>query len=64
MSHLKLVRPEGPKPPRQKGGPRHAASVLTPEEQRQARAALRNLRDSFGTLACLSNAMGVPYATL
>ncbi len=63
MSHLKLVGQDPPKPARRKGE-RHEASVLTPAEQKRARAALRNLRDSFGTLACLADAMQVPYATL
>jgi len=64
VSHLRIVKPEGPKPPRRKGGPRHETTVLTPEEQRKVRQAIRNLRDAFGTWACLADAMGMPVKSL
>jgi ABC-type polysaccharide/polyol phosphate transport system ATPase subunit len=38
--------------------------VLTPEEQRKVRQAIRNLRDAFGTWACLADAMGMPVKSL
>ena len=61
---LRLVTPEGPKPPRQKGGPRHETLVFTPEEQRKLRQAIRNLKDAFGTWACPADAMGMPVKSL
>ena len=61
---LHLVKPEGPKPARPKGAPRHEASVLTPEEERKARQAIRNLKNAFGTWACLAKAMGMPEKSL
>jgi hypothetical protein len=64
MSHLKLVGQDPPKPARRKGMPRHEASVLTPEEERKARQAIRNLKDHFGTWACLAEAMGMPVKSL
>jgi hypothetical protein len=60
---LKLVRDEPTKPPRRKAR-RHDADVLTADEQRQARQALRNLRDAFGCYGALAKAMGVPYNTV
>ena len=64
MSHLKLVGQDPPKPARRKGMPRHEASVLTPEEERKARQAIRNPKDHFGTWACLAEAMGMPVKSL
>jgi hypothetical protein len=64
MSHLRIVKPEGLKPARQNGGPRHEALVFTPEEQRKLRQAIRNLKDAFGTWACLAEAMGMPVGSL
>jgi hypothetical protein len=61
---LRLVAPEGTKPSRKKGDPRHEACVLTPDEQRKARQAIRNLKDAFGTWACLADAMGMPVKSL
>jgi hypothetical protein len=61
---LRLVKPEGTKPPRKKGGPRHEAIVLSPDEQRKARQAIRNLKDAFGSWACLADAMGMPVKSL
>ena len=63
MSHLKLVGSEPPKS-RRKGAPRHEARVLTPEEERKARQAIRNLKDAFGTWACLADAMAMPEKSL
>jgi hypothetical protein len=60
MSHLKLVGQDPPKTTRRKGGPRHEASVLTPEEERKARQAIRNIKDRCGTWACLADMMGLP----
>jgi hypothetical protein len=59
---LRLVGKDPPK--RQKGGPRHETIVLSPDEQRKARQALRNLKDHFGTWACLADAMGMPEKSL
>jgi len=61
---LRLVKPEGPKPPKSKGGPRHESTVLSADEQRKARQAIRNLKDAFGTWACLAEAMGMPAKSL
>jgi hypothetical protein len=54
---LRLVGKDPPK--KQTGGPRHESIVLSPDEQRKARQALRNLKDHFGTWACLADAMGM-----
>ncbi|HZF54858.1 MAG TPA: transcriptional regulator [Polyangiaceae bacterium] len=59
---LRLVGKDPPK--RQKGGPRHETVVLSPDEQRKARQALRNLKDHFGTWACLADAMGMRTKSL
>jgi hypothetical protein len=48
---LRLVGKDPPK--RQKDGPRHETIVLSPDEQRKARQALRNLKDHFGTCSAL-----------
>jgi len=55
MSHLRLVKPEGPKPPRkkyQRGDP-----TFTPDESDRIRAALRHARTLFGTWPCLAAAL-------
>ena len=62
--HLRLVGDEPPKRKRRKGDLRHESTVLTADEQKRARQALRNLRDAFGTWACLAEAMGLPTKTL
>ena len=59
---LRLVGKDPPK--KQKGGPGHETIVLSPDEQRKARQALRNLKDHFGTWACLADAMGLPVKSL
>ena len=59
---LRLVGKHPPK--KAKGGPRHETIVLSPDEQRKARQAIRNLKDHFGTWACLAEAMGLPVKSL
>ena len=61
VSHLRIVRdePPGPRPKRP-----HVNHVLTPAEQAQARAALKGLRNSFGSWARLAAAMDVGITTL
>ncbi|MCK6593195.1 MAG: transcriptional regulator [Polyangiaceae bacterium] len=61
---LRLVKPEGPKPPRQKGSRPHQSLAFTPEEQRKLRQAIRNLKDAFGTWACLADALAMPVKSL
>lgn len=63
---LRLVKPGGPKPPKppRRGGKTHSSSVFTPEEKTRMRQAFRNLRDAFGTWACMARAMDVPDVTL
>jgi hypothetical protein len=58
---LRLVRPEAPKPPRRKG---ERKPLLSPEEERRFRQAMRNLRDAFGTWGCLADAMGANEGTI
>lgn len=54
MSHLKIVKDEPPKPrPKRQRSP-----LLTPDEEKRFRQAMKNLRDAFGTWACLAAAMG------
>ncbi|NUQ73372.1 MAG: hypothetical protein HUU21_07440 [Polyangiaceae bacterium] len=38
--------------------------MLTPDEERRARQALRNLKDAFGTWACLAEVMGMNHKAL
>ncbi|HZF48698.1 MAG TPA: hypothetical protein VE093_08620 [Polyangiaceae bacterium] len=64
MSHLRIVGQDPPKPARRKGMPRHEGSVLTPEEERRARQAIRNIKDRCGTWACLADMMGMPVKSL
>ena len=52
--HLKLVRPDAPKPPK---APHRRGPTFTPEEQARLRAALKNARPLLGTWACLADAM-------
>jgi hypothetical protein len=51
---LKLVRDEPTKPARRKG---ERKPVLTPDEERQFRQSLRNVRDAFGSPGALVAAM-------
>lgn len=60
---LRLVKPEGPKPPK-KGGRPHHSLALTPEEQRKLRQSIRNLKDAFGAWDCLTDAMEMPVKSL
>ena len=57
MSHLRLVKPAEPKPPRRKG--QRPPSPFSPDEQARLRVALRNARALFGTWSCLADAMHV-----
>jgi len=59
---LRLVKPEGPKPPRRKW--QRAAPALSAEQQAKARAALKNLRYAYGGWAPLAEVMGVAKASL
>lgn len=58
MSHLRLVGNEPPKRSKRKGE-RFSVGLLSDDEQKRAVQALRNLRDAFGTWACMADAMGV-----
>jgi len=62
---LKLVHPpppggQGPRPRRR----RKDVLSLTPDERRNLRQALKNLRLRFGTWACLAEVMDVPVLSL
>lgn len=63
---LRLVHPapDGGQAPRPPKGRRSAALLLTPEEVRHFRAALRNIIRAFGSTACLAAAVGLPVDTL
>jgi hypothetical protein len=52
---LRLVKPEAAKPTRRKG---QRKPLLSPEEERRFRQAMRNLRDAYGTWGALAAAMG------
>jgi hypothetical protein len=58
------MKPEGPKPPKSKGGPRHESTVLSADEQRKARQAIRNLKSAFKTWGCFADAIGMPVKSL
>jgi hypothetical protein len=58
---LRLVKPEAPKPPRRKG---ERKPLLSPEEERRFRQAMRNLRDAFGTWGALAAAMDANEGTI
>jgi hypothetical protein len=58
---LRLVKPEEPKPPRRKG---ERKPLLSPEEERRFRQAMRNLRDAFGTWGALAAAMDANEGTI
>jgi hypothetical protein len=62
--HLKLVGKETPKPPRRRKKKRYYETIFTADEQRRAKAAFLGLRDAFGTMKCLADAMGTRYTTL
>ena len=61
MSHLRIVRNEPPKTPRRKG---ERKPILSSEEERRFRQAMRNLRDAFGTWGALAAAMGATEAAI
>jgi hypothetical protein len=61
---LRLVGKGSLRPSKVKSGPRHESTVLTPDEQRKARQALHNLKDAFGTWACLAEVMGMNHKVL
>ncbi len=63
---IRLVHPApvGQDPPKRRKGHHAPALSLTDEEARRVRVALKNLRRSFGSWACLATAMGVPEDTL
>lgn len=56
MTHLRLVKPAGPKPLRRKYQ-RQGPQPFTPDEEARIRASLRNARGLFGTWGCLADAM-------
>ena len=62
---LRLVHPapagQGPDAPRRRRLP---VASLSTDEKRHLRTALHNLRRSFGTWACLADAIGVKVNTL
>lgn len=61
---LRLVHPAPPtQPPRPKWR-RSPTLKLTAEEDRQARAALRNIKATFGSWQALADAVGVSIITL
>lgn len=59
--HLHLVKPAGPKPPKQR---HRRASVFTGEEETRLRAALKNARVRFGSWGLLAAAMDTCPNTL
>ncbi|NUQ78023.1 MAG: transcriptional regulator [Polyangiaceae bacterium] len=61
MSHLRIVRDE---PPKRRERRPHVNHVLTHAEQAQARAALKGLRNAFGSWSALAAAMDVRITTL
>lgn len=58
---LHLVREEPPKPRRKKYT---RTPVLSDEEARRFRQALKNLQGAFGSYSCLAKAMGVVMHTV
>lgn len=58
MSHLRVVRAEGPKAPRAR---RHQ---LTDDEVKRLRVATRNLIRAYGSAECLAEVSGVALDTL
>lgn len=63
MSHLRIVGNEPPKRQMPKGKP-FTVMLLSDDEQKRAVQALRNLRDAFGSWACMADAMGVAESTI
>jgi len=65
MSHLRLVRPPGPRPPRGGGRKRpFHLDLWSPEEEARIRAALKSARWAFGSVARLADALRVSVDTL
>ncbi|MCK6591324.1 MAG: transcriptional regulator [Polyangiaceae bacterium] len=64
MTHLRLVGSEPAKRKRRVKGERYDADLFTPEERNRIRQTLRNLRDAFGTWACLADAMDLHKVTI
>jgi len=60
--HLKLVRPDAPKPDRRPY--RRRPPVFSPAETLRLRAALFSTRALFGSFACAADAMHVLFETL
>lgn len=60
MSHLRLVKPAGPKPPKRR---HHMGPTFSPEEDARIRAALRNARALFGSWRLLAAALRVAAKT-
>jgi hypothetical protein len=58
---LRLVKPEGPEPSRRKG---ERKPLLSLEEERRFRQAMRNLRDAYGTWGALAAAMDANEGTI
>lgn len=63
MSHLRIVGSERPKPKRRKGE-RFDRSLLSADEHKRAAQALRNIKEAFGSWACLADASGVDLTTI
>ena len=65
MRHLHVVPTPGqenPRPPKRRGP--SDALILSPDETRHVKAALKGMRRTFGTWAAAGAAMGVPGGTL
>lgn len=58
---LRLVRDEPPKPKRRKGA---RTPLLTPDEVRKFKAAMRGLHDAFGSWTCLADVMRAQVKTI
>jgi hypothetical protein len=58
MTHLRIVKPEAPKPRRARG------HQLTDEEVKRVRAATGNLIRAYGSVECVSAVTGLAVDTL
>ena len=61
---LRLVRPPEEGQATRPSPRRSGINSLTPDERRNLRQALKNLRLRFGTWSCLAEVMGVPVSSL
>lgn len=61
---LRLVHPAPPTQPPPPKGRRARSLKLTADEERHARAAMRNIKGTFGSWAALAQAIGVAIPTL